>query len=324
VSRQNNMVTVIEPATWSIERTVEVAGGSPPIDIAVVNGQTAYIAREKATHLLRWDIASGTTREVVDLSMFADADGIPDLGTMAIHDGRLYVQVRRLSPDFTAVPPAYLAVIDLATEQIVDVDPGQEGVQAITLSGTSPKMKMQVIPDSRQLFVSATGGTHDAGGIERINLDSLSSDGLVIRESDGLTGADLGPFVMVSDERGFLSFTTDLDLSSHLHAFTLSSGTNPDPLNDAIVGYFSPNLEHDPISGSLFFPVAGVEDGVLVFDSRTGARLSARAIPTGGPPADIVLIPEPNAARLMMGFGIPLGMWWLRLRGRRDSASLRD
>jgi hypothetical protein len=41
--------------------------------------------------------------------------------------------------------------------------------------------------------------------------------------------ANAGAFAMVDAQSGWLVFSTDLLLSSHLHAFTLTGGMNPEP-----------------------------------------------------------------------------------------------
>jgi hypothetical protein len=204
----------------------------------------------------------------------------------------LFVQVRRFNEEFAGrfAPPAYLAVVDLASEELVDVDPALPGVQAIELIGTSPKHRMQVVEATRRLYISASGGSFDAGGLEAIDLATLRSLGLVIREADGMVGADLGPFVLVTPERGYLVFTTDLTLSSHLHRFSLTGGIDPEELNVS-VDYAVPALAHDPVAGTLFVPdgVFG-RQGLHVFDAASGARLSAGPIPTDGAPTDVLLL----------------------------------
>jgi hypothetical protein len=149
---------------------------------------------------------------------------------------------------------------------------------------------MQIAPGTRRLFVSATGGFFDAGGIEVIDLDGLRSLGLVIREADGFTGADLGAFVMVTAQRGFLVYSTDLDLSSHLKPFSLSGGVEPGPELHVSVGYFVPALAHDARTRTLFVPdgVFG-RQGVLLFDADSGDRLTTEPLPTQGPPTDLLL-----------------------------------
>lgn len=298
VCPEQNAIKAIRLDPWNLERTYHLPDGSVPVDIAVADSRTAYVSARTATHLLRLDLETGAFEEAVDLSMFADPDRIPDLGDMVMHEGRLFVQIRRLNlEDFRGyTPPAYLAVIDLATASVIDTDPALPGLQALPLAGPVPKRPMQVVPATRRLFVSATGGFFDPGGIEMIDLDSLRSMGLVVRESDGLTGADLEPFYLVEPGRGFLAFTTDLTLSSHLVEFSLLEGVGDVNLHTE-VDFLAPVLVYDPPSDSLFFPSSGsVNPGIHVFEGATGQRLTNEVLPTPGPPHDMVLIgaaPEP-------------------------------
>jgi hypothetical protein len=310
VISQDNMVRTIDPATWAVDQSYPLPAGGEPLDIAVVTNETAYITRAGATHLLRLDLNTGATENAIDLSPFADADGVPDMATMVVSEGRLFVQIQRLNLDIPGyVPPAMIAVVDLTSEQLFDVDPIEPGTQAIELEGTAPKHKMQVVPETRQLFVSATGGVFDEGGIEIVDLDTLESQGLEILEADDLTGADIGPFVMVTPEDGFLAFSTDFTISSHLHAWAIGHGVDPDPLFVA-ADYLAPTIEFDPRSNNIFFPVGGnIDTGVHVFDATTGEQLTMHLIPTSGPPTDIAvirLVPEPTTVALAVIFGVML------------------
>jgi len=295
LSRSTGRV-VLFTTRWRVRRTFELGAGAQFEDMVVAAPCKAYLTRRSATHLLRLDLCTGTTAEVVNLGAFADADGNPDLGAMIIDRGRLFVQIRRMNEDGPngLAPPGYLAVVDLVTEQLVDVDPVTPGPQAIRLQGTAAKHRMQILPGTRRLFVSATGAPFDAGGIEVIDLDTLGSEGLVIREGDGFTGADLGPFVMISPERGYLVYSTDFDLSSHLHRFSLSGGVEPEELNVS-VGYQVPALVHDPIADTLLLP-DGVFDrqGVHAFRASTGERLTTAPIATTGAPTDLLLLRAPH------------------------------
>jgi hypothetical protein len=298
LSAGDRTVRVVDPINWTIQQSIALGPADHPVDIKVVSPEHAYVTRRNAKQLLRVDLTSGMTRESVDLAIFADADGVPDLGTMTVDGGRLYIQIQRLNfDDPPPFPRPYVAVMDLETERLIDVDPRREGVQAIELVGTFPKMKMQVVEQTRKLFVSATGAFFDAGGIEVIDLESLQTEGLAIREADDHTGADLGAFVMVSPDRGFLAYSTDLLLSSHLHPFSLTAGVDPNELSVAL-DYFSPAIEFDADTNTVFFPLGGsLENGIHAFDAKSGARLSDRVIPTTGPPTDLTLVavvPEPR------------------------------
>jgi hypothetical protein len=297
LSTGDRTVRVVDPARWTVERSYALEPGDEPVDIKVVSPDLAYITRRNAKQLLQLDLDSGAVQEGVNLAVFADSDGIPEQGTMALHEGRLFIQIQRLNFDDPApFPQPFVAVFDLATQELIDADPTRAGLQAIELEGTFPKMKMQVVESTGKLFVSATGAFFDAGGIEAIDLDRLQTDGLVIREADDFTGADLGAFVMVGPDRGFLAYSTDLLLSSHLHQFSLNGGVDPTELAVAL-DYFSPAIEFDAGTQTVFFPIGGsLENGLVAFDARTGARLTDRLIATTGPPTDLVVlaaVPEP-------------------------------
>lgn len=292
LGRSHGTITRVNPRGG--RRVYTLGRANRPEDLAVYKKRYAYISRPNATRLLRLDLRNGRLKEVVDLSPFADSDGNPDLGTMALYGDRLFIQIRRLNANSPTgyESPAYLAVVDLTTEQLVDVDPGLHGVQGIRLTGTSPKHRMQVIPKSGRLLVSATGGFHDKGGLEEIDMANLRSLGLAIREEDGMVGADLGPFVMISRDQGYLVYSTDLDLSSHLKPFSLTWGVDPEPELHVSVGYAVPALEHDPRTDSLFVPDGAFDSrGILVFQASTGERLTPRPIATGGPPTDLLMFP---------------------------------
>jgi hypothetical protein len=304
LSPTDSTVQVVDPLSWMIEQTHVLQPGLEPIDIQVVSPQLAYVSRRNATHLLELNLVTGMTQDGTDLSVLADNDGIPDQGTMAVYEGRLFLQLQRTNFDEPPpFPQPYVAVVDVASGELIDVDPVQDGLQAIELAGTFPKMRMQVVDETRELFVSATGAFFDDGGIEVIDLDSLQSNGLAIREDDGLTGADLGAFVMVTPDEGFLVFSTDLLLSSHLHQFSLSGGVDPAELAVAL-DYFSPAIEFHAGTNAVFLPVGGsVENGFHVFDATTGAMLNSRLVGTAGPPSDLVVIavvPEPAGLWLVL------------------------
>lgn len=296
LSRSHGTVTAVKPGLPNTRRVFSIGRNSQPVDIVVPGKRYAYITRCHSPRLLRLDLNTGACKEVVDLSMFADPDGNPDLGTMIVHGNLLFIQVRRLNSHVTEgyVTPPYLAVVDLKTEKLVDVDPNKPGLQAIRLSGTFPKHRMQIVPKTNLLLVSATGGFFDAGGIEAIDLRTLKSLGLLIQEDDGFTGADLGPFIMVGRERGYLVFSTDFDLSSHVVPFSLKTGVEPGAEMYVTLGYAIPALEWDRATKQLFVPDGAFgRQGIHIFDTDTNEQLTTSGVQTSGPPTDLLLYPIP-------------------------------
>ena len=186
-----------------------------------------------------------------------------------------------------------LAVVDIASEQLVDVDPVQAGTQAIALQGTFPKYKMNLLRDQRRLYLSASGTFFDEGGLEAVDVDALASLGLAIAETDGQTAADLGSFAMVAPDRGLLVSSTDLAPSSHLALFALAGGVQPEELW-VTVDYRAPTLVHDPQTHTLFVPDGGSANAVWIFDADTGEQLHRDPLALGGPASDLELLCDPE------------------------------
>jgi hypothetical protein len=260
-----------------------LGASSAPRDIAVVDPDTAYVTRRSASALLRVDLGTGDTTPAVDMTPLGVSEGDLAMETMLVHEGRLYVQLPRLSSPLAS----YLAVIDLATEQIIDADPGRLGPQAIELMGTPPRLKMQIVPGTNRLLLSATGSSLDFGGFESIDLGALQSEGIVLEEWFDVSLNDLGPFAMIDGDRGWYSGSTDIVLSSHLHEFTLSGGGLTIEAASELF-YFAPHVVYDASTDTLFWPVP---NGLRAFDATTAVERTTRATALSGDPTDIALLP---------------------------------
>ncbi len=286
VNRTLGTIQVIDPKTFATVIEFSVGAGSNPHDILVVDRRTAYVTRHASPLLYEVDPSTGALRSTIDLSMFADADGIPEMSMMARDGHHLFVQMQRLTPGLAIVSPSYLAVIDVRTNEIVDTDPERDGAQGIELTGLYPGYKMAIDPALRRLYVSEPGEHHDSkGGIDTIDLDSLTALGFLTTEAQvplNLTG-----FVLVSPVKGYVIAHTDIALSSHLQPFSRIDGS---PLGDQVTATLTQvdSLVHDPVTDQLFFPDPLVE-GVMVFDATTQAQLSRKPIDTGAGPTDLVL-----------------------------------
>ncbi len=289
ISNANCEISIVVSDTWTVERVITFTEGGRPIDLAVADADTAYITRDASSKLLKLDLSDGSTQEVIDLSIFADADGNPDLGWMTVHEGRLFVQIRRINLG-AFIPPAYIAVIDLAGEQILDTDPFTPGIQAIELQGTAAKRTMQVIEETRKLGVLASGGNLDEGGIELIDLDTLRSEGLVVQEAIEETGTDLESFLFTRPDRGYFNAKTDIVLSSHLTPFSVADGVNLIPLHTALF-YEVEKMVYDHDTDTFFMPEGGsYGDGIRIFDADDGTLLTPDPVPTNGTPTDVVIL----------------------------------
>ncbi|MFH1278847.1 MAG: T9SS type A sorting domain-containing protein [Candidatus Eisenbacteria bacterium] len=282
-------IQVIDPAS-DYETVLEfsVGAGSNPQDIAFATASKAYVTRYESVWLYEVDPGTGAIVDSVDLSSFADADGLPEMAQTALWGGRLFVQVQRIDRNtWTPVSPAYLAVIDVATNALVDADPGLPGVQGIALAGKNPNGPMRLDADAGRLYVGCTGNyLAEDGGVERVDLRALATEGFVMTEA--ALGGDLG--VIATDGAiGFAAVSDDWFFSTRIVSFDVATGAPLDTLYSTD-GYV-PDIEYDPVTSHLFVADRKITaPGVIVFDGTTGARLTPSPLSLGLPPADLEIV----------------------------------
>lgn len=280
-------IQVIDANDFRTRAEFSVGPTTNPHDILVLDDTRAYVSRYERTQLLLVNPATGALLDSLDLAPFADADGLPEMSMMARAGDRLFVQLARLDRPGGWGPAGAgaLAVVDVTSNTLVDADPATAGVQPIALAGANPQGKMHVDESTGTLFVACAGvlGAWD-GGVERVDLLSLRSDGWVLREED--VDGDVGAFVM----RGaacFVLVSDDYFFDTRLLRF--EEGT-AEPALLFERNAFLPAILHDPVTDHVFVadrtPSA---PGVHVFDGASGERLTPNAISTGLPPVDMAI-----------------------------------
>jgi hypothetical protein len=289
---------IIDPETFETVRRIPFAGAPNPRDVLVLEDETAYVSFFDSADLLRVDLATGAIVATIDLSLFSDPDGRPEMSHMIRDGNHAFVQLQKI--DFSKVigpqESGLLAVVDINTNKLIDVDPAEPGTQAIELAWSIPEFSMQI--EGRLLYLSERGGFHDqSGGIEAVNLDTLEPMGLVYTEKE-MGAAQMGGFLFVSATRGYFLHHTDFAQSSHLVSFSRETGMF---LEEHFVSFgLTEEVAFDAKTGFLFFPdnESGV-DGIRVFDAATGDQLTSTPISTGLPPVGVVV------ARDLGGSGAP-------------------
>jgi DNA-binding beta-propeller fold protein YncE len=122
VNRTAANVTVIDRATFTVDRQFSTGSGSNPQDIAVANGK-GYVAALGLGGVQVWDLdatpAAIAPTTTIDLSTY-DPDGIPDASSIAIHGDRAYVTLELLDGQFTPRGKGKVVVIDTGTNAVVD------------------------------------------------------------------------------------------------------------------------------------------------------------------------------------------------------------
>lgn len=288
-------IQVLDPAQgFETVRQFSVGPGSNPQDIVFASPTRAYVSRYEETMLLEVDPTTGELTDAIDLSAFADADGIPEMGQMAIRDGRLFVAIQRLDRDYFWLPtaPSYLAVIDTDTNQLIDADPATPGVQGITLAKTNPSTEILEDRGAGVLYVGEAGkwGVLD-GAIEAIDPATLGSLGLVTTEAQ--LGGEINDFTLGLDGRAHAVVSVSSpSWEAFAIAFDWESGAKIEDVWRP-GGFNVTDVEVHPGARELFLSDRTYESpGVRVFDAIDGSQLTVSPLDVGLPPHDLLVVGE--------------------------------
>lgn len=260
--------------------------GTNPKDIAFVSPDKIFVSRYDSNELLIMNPATGTHLGTIDLSQFADGDGLCEMDHMIMKDGILFVSIQRIDRNnyWMPVGDSFIAVIDAAADSLIDVDPGTPGTQAIPLTASNPFTDLKFDSDGYTILVACAGlwGVTD-GGIEKIDPVSMSSQGFMITEA--AAGGDINEFEILSADKGYIilatpTFTTDII------TFDPSSGTAGTTIYSPS-GWVLNDIEISP-EGELFVAdQTSTAPGIRIWDTSTDTQITSSPKNTGLPPFQI-------------------------------------
>lgn len=276
-------IQVLDPSDGFTTRwQCSTGAGSNPQDIVVL-GDKAYVTLYAKAQLLIINPSpapdcSDFVLGSVDLSAFADDDGIPEMDQMALVNGLLYVSLQRLL-NFAPARQGAVAVIDTATDQVIG---------GITLTGQNPfaKTKGLSVAPGDYLVVAQVGnfGITD-GGIERVDLFTGRALGFFVTEA--ALGGDINDFVLVSDRLGYAVVGAP-DFTTSLVSFDPSAGRVTRTLLSGVEYVADIELNN---RGELFVLDRTFErPGVRIFRAADGTELTPEPLDVGLPPFEVVFL----------------------------------
>jgi hypothetical protein len=270
-------------------RQFSTGKGSNPQDIAFVSPTRAYVARYDRASLLIVNPATGDSLKAVDLSAFADADGVPEMAQVFVVGSRVYVTCQRLDRKarFAPTDKSVVAVIDARADTVMDLDPGTAGVQGIDLTLKNP---ISAALQNGKIYLSCVGAYSilTDGGIEVV--DTAQNRSLGVSLSETAMGGDSGPMAMASDSTGYV-VVSDASFVNSIRPFNLSTKTVSGSLQGHSGG-FTPDIQvaerrlYVADQGTFTNPRAA---GLLVYTIATGAKQKG-PISTGLPPSGIAFV----------------------------------
>ena len=262
---------------------------SNPHDIAVVAPDKAYVTRYDRAEL--WVVDPSATdctrfrRGTVDLSAFADADGLPEMSQLAYVDGALFVTVQRLDRrrGFASTGSSRIIVVDTVTDAVSG---------DIVLHGGNPFGDSSGIahePGTGQLVIASAGDIYKVGdgGLERIDPVTKTAAGSFFVDETAL-GGNILDFLLLSATKGY-AVIQDAGLANRLVAFDPSGAAQPRTLYAKQA--FFPDVVLGP-DGLLWLADQGLPDpGVRLFDPATNEPALAKPLRVGLPPFSIGFVP---------------------------------
>jgi hypothetical protein len=293
-------IQIVDPGSgFSTTGQYSVGNGSNPHDIRLASSTKAYVTRYEWKTLLICDPYTGDSLGVIDLSTLADADGIPEMDRMEIVGDRLFVTLNSIDR-LTWLPagPGKIAVIDVAADTLVDVDPGTVGVQPIVLSLPNPYTELRYDRCRGELYIGCLGrwGVTD-GGVEVIDPVTLESRGVVTTEAQ-LAG-DVSDVILSPGSEGYAVVMDSLpwpDNYARLTSFDRTSGEIVDTLYIQTAGQGA-SLASIELSrqGELYLCDRDATlPRVRIYDTPADTLITT--VDVGVPPYDIALVQEAYAS----------------------------
>ncbi len=280
-------IQILDPNnSYSTVRQFSTGNLSNPLDVAFAAPDKMYVSRGESNTLWIMNPQTGAQTGSVDLSAFADADGLCEMQYMILIGDRLFISLQRLDRNnyWSPAGTSYIAVIDVTTDTLIDVDTGTPGTQAIALANADPLNDIQLDGWSGDLYVPCVGfwGLLD-GGVERVDPVTLASTGTIFTES--AAGGDILDVVIVNDHLGY-AIIQNASFNTDLISFDPSTGLKLQTLY-APGAYVLQDIERGP-TGELFLSDrTPVNPGIRIYDSQTGTQITSNPVDTGLPPFDI-------------------------------------
>jgi hypothetical protein len=227
---------------------------SNPHGLVFAGSEKAYLFRFGTTKA--WIVNPSTTTEAgfkigeLDLSSYADDDGIPEMESGVIVGDKLFIILKRLDRNNSWAPnPTYVAVFDTTDDTEIDTgndNPG--GELGIPLDIRNP-FGIQYLEENNTIYVQGVGrygsswsGTDPeyTGGIVSINPDSYET-ALVLDDGDDANHpyGNISGMAIVSATKGYFVGYEDWG-DSTLYTFNPTTGD--------VVGTVT-GLEHKGIAG---------------------------------------------------------------------------
>lgn len=276
-------LTILSPEDLSLIDQHPLGPRSNPYD-AWFAGNIAYVSLYGDGKVVAVDINDGEILDEVDLSSLADDDGKPESAMLHHYNGALYIAIQLLDENTTLWDPTGPGLL-----AVVSLDPF-ELTGTIQLEGVNPTTDLVVGEQDSVIYLGHSGdwSVVDDGGIERVNLETEQSEGIIVEAKE--LGGNIIDFVIVAPDLGYATVNIPND-RDNLVSFDPSSGTVINELASSDP-YSLVDLLLDGNGHMVVADRAVMSVGLRIFDAVSGQELFSEPINTVIPPFSMCLVPE--------------------------------
>ena len=303
INRQGrDNIQVLDPgANFQTLREISVGTNSNPHDIIVVSKTKAYVTRWGAAALWIIDPSTGTKTGEIDLSSYADADGLPEMDKMYYDaaNSRLFVTLQKLDSANWYAPTTRSSVVVISTA--TDTVSTEIVLQAGGGYPVNPFSHLRFV--SKSLWQPATADNHDHlfvacvndwgfqanTGIVAIDLTDLNCESAFVIQNNDTSFGEINDFVIKTSTLGY-AVTADSSSRNKLIRFNTQTGAYLSTLHTN-ASYSLTRLDLHA-SGKLFVcDSLTAEPGVRVYDTGDSDKLlEGKPLDVGLPPMDITFV----------------------------------
>ncbi len=273
-------ISVLDSNTCEIKKDYSTEALSNPSDIAVYSKNKAYISRYGLAEMLVVEPLNGKEVGLIDLSDYADADGIPEVSGLALTGDTLYVPVQRIDQNvWQPEGSSFIVIIDSETGDI-DGD--------IKLTGTNPYGAPEYSKALKQFVIAETGSWSELdGGIELFDPETEEVSGFIITEKE-LNG-NVSKGIILSETKGYalVGVSGDSGSESHIIIFNPKTGKVTKTLIED-KGWSFTDMVLTPNGDELWITDRTAEkSGIRIFSTETDEEITENPINVGLPPSAI-------------------------------------
>lgn len=248
----------------------------------------AYLIRYGATTIWQVDptasIEESFVKDTIDLSQYNVTEGVPSsiprMVDAVIENNTLFVALQRLD-GFWAPQQAYLAAIDLSTNEEIDTDPQTDGLKGIPLNGSNT---LKIEAHNGSIYVVGRGNFDtDLGGVDKVDATTYEVTSLIdetsfdhLNDAANSTYAHPVDIAVVDDSKLYVLANLEqvyTTLSSHIFEVNPATADLSEEITfDLLDGSKLSEITAGP-NNRLWVAQDSAEDpGILVFDTDTNTQ----------------------------------------------------